>query len=386
MRPPFPRLLSLAAALALLSARADDAGPRSHPVMSEGSVHERGVRTSYPADQFNLEELPPYVPKEQVSGVIRIWGSNYIKDGRTAEYWEAGFRKRQPGITFEYRVPNSLLEVVSIATGVADIGVGPRLIYNDIGAFTSLHNYEPTEIMFATGAWNVPGWNPAFAIFVNAANPVSRLTIAQLDGIFGAARAGGWDGKTWREDFARGPEGNIRTWGQAGLTGEWADRPIHPLGLNLRAHWATSISDFLLKGSDQWNENLHMYPGNFYNRDGTHISGAESMVIDVAKDPCAICYSTLFFLKPGTKAVALAARDGGPYYDLTLQNVHDRVYPLTDSIYMYIDRAPGKPADPKVREFLGYILSREGQTDIARDGKYLPLLARDAGAQRRKIE
>ncbi|MDD3181025.1 MAG: hypothetical protein PHQ04_11855 [Opitutaceae bacterium] len=384
----FTRVLAIAgmAALAAIVAGAADTKTYDHPVGSEGSVQERGKKAYYPADHFDLTDLPHYAPKERVSGTIRVWGSNYIKEGRTVEFWEAGFKKYHPDVTFQYRLPNSVLEVVSVATGVAEIGVGPRLTYNDSKSFSSLHGYEPTEIMFATGAFNVPGWNPAFAIFVNTANPISKLTIDQLDGIFGAARSGGYEGTNWRLDYARGSEMNIRTWGQAGATGEFADKPIHPLGLNLRAHWATSISDFLLKGSDQWNEDLRMYPGNYYFKDGTKISGAETMVVDVAKDPYAICYSCLFFKRPQTKALARAPRGGGTYYEMTLDNIRNRVYPLTDAIYMYANRAPGKPADPKVREFLCYILSQEGQKDIARDGKYLPLRAQDAEVNRRKIE
>jgi phosphate transport system substrate-binding protein len=383
------KTLTLAVAVfgaAALPAAAFEKATPGHPVKSEGSLEFRGQKSYYPADAFDLSDLPPYVPQARVSGVVRIWGSNYIHDGRTSRFWEAGFKKFQPDVTFAYTVPNSLYEVVAVAAGVADIGVGPRLIYNDFSAFNSLYNYGPTEILFATGACDAPGWNPAFAIFVNAANPITKLTIAQLDGIYGAARAGGWDLKTWHPEYGRGPGENIRTWGQAGATGDWADKPIHPLGLNMRAHWATSISDFLLKGSDQWNENLHMYPGNIYYDDGTVLSGAEAMVYEVVKDPLAICYSTIFFKKPGAKALPLAGRDGGTYYALNLENVRDRTYPLTDSIYMYLNKAPGKPVDPKVREFLRYILSREGQQDIARDGKYLPLKADLLNEQLKKLD
>jgi phosphate transport system substrate-binding protein len=64
----------------------------------------------------------------------------------------------------------------------------------------------------------------------------------------------------------------------------------------------------------------------------------------------------------------------------------DRSYPLTRSIYIFINRAPGKPLDSKVREFLRYALSREGQQIVAKNGSYLPLPGNVAAEQLEKLE
>jgi len=86
------------------------------------------------------------------------------------------------------------------------------------------------------------------------------------------------------------------------------------------------------------------------------------------------------------KAIALASQAGGPYYEASKENLIERKYPLTRIIPAVIDRRPGGPIDPKVKEFLRYILSSEGQTQVMRDGKYLPLTAETVRAQLKLLE
>ena len=91
-------------------------------------------------------------------------------------------------------------------------------------------------------------------------------------------------------------------------------------------------------------------------------------------------------MNAGTKALAIAAKAGGPYVELTLDNVQARTFPLTRDVYYYLKREKGKPIDPKAKEFLRYILSREGQDAVQKDGKYLPLTAEAAAEQLRKLD
>jgi len=97
-----------------------------------------------------------------------------------------------------------------------------------------------------------------------------------------AARDGGWAGTNWRSDWARGPEKNIRTWGQLGLTGEWADKPINVYGFSLRYNTATDFSDRVLKSSDKWNENIHGY-GNIVNPDGSRYIEADQITDNLGR-------------------------------------------------------------------------------------------------------
>jgi phosphate transport system substrate-binding protein len=82
----------------------------------------------------------------------------------------------------------------------------------------------------------------------------------------------------------------------------------------------------------------------------------------------------------------VAAKDGGPYIPYTLDTLQNRTYPLYDRIFAYTDREQGKPMNPAVLEFLRFVLSQEGQAEVMRDGKYLPLNADVANAQLKKLE
>ena len=220
---------------------------------------------------------------------------------------------------------------------------------------------------------------------MNKDNPLRQINFSQLDGIFGAAREGGWVGFAWHDEFARGPEKNIRTWGQLGLTGEWADKPIHVHWLNLRYHMSETISNRLLKGSDKWNENARLY-ANEPLANGDNYLASRRCMDEVAKDPYAITISTIAWLTPQIKCLAVSEKDGGPYVPLTIETCQDGSYPLADQSYLYLNRKPGTPVDPKLKEFLRYVLSREGQAAIMHDGKFLPLPAEVVLAQLKKLE
>ena len=100
----------------------------------------------------------------------------------------------------------------------ADVAIARRMTWVDLLSYQRKFNRDPVVIKGMTG-WFV---KMPFVIAVNKANPVAKLTLAQIDGIFGAERDGGWRGATWDPTLARGPEKNVRIWGQLGLTGEWA--------------------------------------------------------------------------------------------------------------------------------------------------------------------
>ncbi|MDE0856315.1 MAG: hypothetical protein OSA97_18010, partial [Nevskia sp.] len=348
----------------------------------------RGRKIAY-TKQWDLGGLPDYQPKQKVSGTIRMWGSNYITDGYLGAYWEAAFRKYHPDARLDFHMKTTLAAVPSLVFGVSDIGIGRKITFSELEMFQRYTDRDPLEVDIATGSYDVPGWQPGYGIVVNKANPLAKLTMKQLDGIFGAERSGGWEGTSWRPQYARGPEDNIRTWGQLGLTGDWADKPINVYGLNLRYHQAVEISDLLLKGSDKWNERLRVY-ANFVSKAGKLERGLSE---DLAKDPYGIAYVAAPTSNlggqpsdPDLKLLTVAASDSGPFVPYTIDTLHDRSYPLYDRIYAYADREPGKPMDPKVLEFLRFVLSRQGQAEVMRDGKYLPLTAEVANAQLKKLD
>ena len=391
-RAPFSRLGVGALALVLICGTgrvmaADEVARDALVVQQARTEHAvgQGERIFY-THKWDLSELPTYVPEGKVSGVLRLRGNDVLTRGSLIKYFTEGFHAYQPGITLDVALKSSAVAIPSLVAGVADIGIGRHIQFMELLGFQRTYNHDPLELIPLNGAYDTLGWNPAWIVVVNAKNPIARLTKKQLDGILGAERNGGWVGTTWHPEFARGPEGNIRTWGQLGLTGEWADKPIHVRIMSLQYDPVrNTLCRIFLKGSDKWNETLVQYC-QYVRPDGKLGIGAEDLVTDTASDPCSIGVSNIAFLKPGTKALPLAEDDSGPYIAPTIEAIQDRSYFLHGNNYFYINREPGNPVDPKVREFLRYILSRQGQEAVVRDGKILPLPAETVREGLAKLE
>src|SRR3989442_67114 len=162
-----------------------------------------------------------------------------------------------------------------------------------------------------TGSYDYVGWQNNFVIIVNKDNPLAKITLQQLDGIFGSARDGGWVGTTWHPEFSRGPEQDIRKWGQLGLTGEWADKRINVHGYSLRYATAIEFSDKVLQASDKWNGDLHAY-GNYRRPDGTTYLEADQIIDHVRKDPTAVGYVRFHQGLPKEIKVLPLARTSAP--------------------------------------------------------------------------
>jgi phosphate transport system substrate-binding protein len=387
-------LIAAAAALGLWQT-ASAQTERGSTGLDMQSARAEGIKVKakqayYPANQWDLSDLPAYQPKQKVRGTIRMWGSNYIVDGSLGEYWEQAFKKFHPEVKFEYHMMTTTSAVPSLVLGVGDVGIGHKIDFSELQMFQRYKNYDPTEISIATGSYNVTGWQPGFGIVVHKDNPLSKITLEQLDGIFGSERTGGWVGTDWHPEFARGPEKNIRKWGQLGLTGEWADKQINPYGLNQRYHQAVEFSDRILRGSDKWNERLRIYANYVGPDDGKGASMGfgrlkRGLNDDLAEDRAGIAYVAAPVeknLPPELKVLELAETSAGPYFAYTMENLRSRKYPFYDEIFAYADGVK----DPKVREFLRFIVSREGQEAVERDGKYLPLTAEMCREQLKKLQ
>jgi phosphate transport system substrate-binding protein len=334
------------------------------------------------AQAQSLPDLPEYKPEQKASQVLRSWGSDDMAD--LMKSWETGFHKFQPEVQFVDTLKGSETAQAALYTDVADLALMGREILplEWYPLFRRKHHF-PLEITVATGSYDVANKTFALTVFVNQDNPISKLTLKQLDGIFGEQRSGGWDSRLqWHADLARGVEENIRTWGQLGLTAEWKDQPIHVYGYP-NTLWAPSgvapgavqfFRNRVLGGADKWNSEL------------IEFDQGELIAAAVGKDRFGIAYAGMPYATPSIKPIALAVADNGIYVEPTRANLANRTYPLTRSIYVYIDRVPGQPVDPKVKEFLRYVLSRDGQQLVAQDHGYLPLTADEVRTQLRKLE
>ncbi len=290
---------------------------------------------------------------------------------------------------FDWHLKTTLHAIPGLIMGVSDIGpMGRQITFPEMLSFQREFNRMPTGIVVVTGSYNVSGWNPPIGVYLNKNNPISKLSLEQLDGIFGAERSGAWRDLTWDKSLARGPEKNIRTWGQLGLKGEWADKPIHVYGYNLQFNFPQEIESRAFGGiSKKWNEKLIEYD-NMVQPDGSFKLAGQLMLEDLAKDPYGIAYVAggEAWVTPAVKTLALSVKTGGPSYELTMDNVRERTYPMYADVFFWINRDPKAPVDPKVKEFIRFVLSRDGQELVQKDGKYLPLTAAVVREGRQKLE
>src|SRR5260370_40968068 len=88
----------------------------------------------------------------------------------------------------------------------------------------------------------------------------------------------------------------------------------------------------------------------------------------------------------GLKVIAVSRTADGPAIPLTADNVANRSYPLTRDAYIYVDKPPGRAMDPKVREFIRFVLSREGQEIIQKNGPYTAIPAGYGREQLKKLD
>ena len=359
---------------------AESAAEHSQLARSRG-----GDRSYYPENKFDLSKLAAYKPEQQVSGTLRVAGSNYITDSPLAGWWREAFRKYHPNLEIEFKTPSAAIAVPSLYLDAADIGMNHEPVFYDYLSFMRIKGYAPTGFSIVTGSFNLSGWQNTIVIAVNKANPINALSMEQLDGIFGSRRDGGWDGAIWHPEFSRSADKNIRTWGQLGVKGPLADKRINVYGYTPRYATALEFSNKVLQSSDKWNEDLVAF-GNARQPDNSIYGQADQIRDTLIKDPSGIAIIRYKDEVPrDLKVLAIAPLGGGAPVPYTIETVQNRSYPLWGDQSMFVAVKPGDKLDPKIKEFLRFVLSREGQELVRKDGKYLPLTAEVSAEELKRL-
>ena len=267
--------------------------------------------------------------------------------------WVKMMRKAYPrlSVTMEARASGS--GGPALTAGTAHLApVGRELLPAEEAGFVAKYGYHPTAFRVATGSAGSLGKTAASIIMVDKDNPVRCLSLQQLDSIYSKTRNRG------------GPD--ITRWGQVGVTGPWADRPIHLYGLKSPngIEWFFKIQ---VMNMGEYRDGIQFTKGRGF----THAFNVAAE--DMAQHPGGLTYALLANVTPNTKVVPLSAGPGQPCVYPTVETVYNHSYPLSRFVYIYVNKKPGVPIEPKVREFLKAVLSREGQQQVAADGVYLPL-------------
>jgi phosphate transport system substrate-binding protein len=282
--------------------------------------------------------LPEYKPASGISGKISSIGSDTLNNLMT--YWAEEFKHIYPNVSIEIEGKGSSTAPPALIAGTAQLGPMSRKMKNEeIDAFEKKYGYKPRLVGVAIDA---------LAIYVNKDNPIKSLTLQQADSIFSATRKRGGQ--------------NVSTWGQLGLTGEWANKPISLYGRNSASGTYGFFKEHVLSNGD--------YKGSVKEQ-----PGSASVVQGVEKELGGVGYSGIGYKTSGVRAVPVSDK-GGPI-EANQENAETFKYPISRYLYIYINANPATGPDPLVKEFIRFVLSKQGQDDTAKDG-YFPLPAKKA--------
>ncbi len=292
--------------------------------------------------------LPDYVPHQPVSGsMVGYSGMDTVEHMMAA--WNTAFRKFHPNAHFSVVQKDGLAPEDRIALGPHTMeAFSPTNL-----PYENAYGYEPFRIKICAAAYILKSHVSAIGVYVNKSNPLSSISLRKLDAIFSAERR-------------RSYPADITTWGQLGLGGEWADKPIHLYGF----YWRDDVTDYFRKlvMLDAPFKSSYEIPGGDMSRNTPKVAAA--IMTALAQDPDGISFGNASYMTDQVKPLGLSVN--GIQSQFTLTDVASGRYPLQRYLYIYVNRKPGHPLDPLLKEFLRFVLSRQGQSLVGKD-QYLPL-------------
>ncbi len=282
--------------------------------------------------------VKPYEPVSGIAGNLSSIGSDTLNNLMT--YWAEGLRKRYPNVNIQIEGKGSATAPPALTAGTAQLGPMSRSMKpEEEDAFAKKHGYKPTRITVALDC---------LAVYVHKDNPVHGLTLAQLDCVFSKTRKSGY--------------ADISTWGQVGLTGDWESLPISIYGRNSASGTYAYFKEHAL-GKGDYKDTVKEQPGS------------AAVVNSVANDRAGVGYSGIGYKTSEVRAIPLAKGPEDSLAEPTFANALAGKYPLGRALYVYVNKNLGEAPEPVVKEFLKFVLSRDGQEIVIKDG-YGPLPAK----------
>ncbi|WP_070884708.1 phosphate ABC transporter substrate-binding protein PstS family protein [Pseudomonas sp. D1-3] len=279
--------------------------------------------------------LPTYEKTSGVSGNLSSVGSDSLANLMTL--WAESYKQSYPNVNIQIQAAGSSTAPPALTEGTANLGPMSRPMKDsEIQAFEQKFGYKPTAVPVAIDA---------LAVFVHKDNPIKQLTMQQVDAIFSSTRL-------------CGEAKDVKTWGELGLSGEWAAKPIQLFGRNsVSGTYGYFKEEALCKGD--FKSNVNEQPGS------------ASVVQSISSTVNAIGYSGIGYRTASVRAVPLVNKKG-EVEEANESNALSGKYPLARFFYIYVNKAPNKPLSPLDAEFLKLILSKQGQDVVVKDG-YIPL-------------
>lgn len=296
-----------------------------------------GVALAAPAAALEVDPaLPDYDSVSGVSGNLKSIGSDTLNNLMTL--WAEGFQGIYPNVKIEIEGKGSSTAPPALIAGTSQFGPMSRPMKSkEIEDFEQKYGYKPSSFRSAVDA---------LAVFVHKDNPLECLSMQQLDAVFSKTRNGGYDS-------------DITTWGQLGLSGEWADRPISLYGRNSAS------------GTYGYYKEVALFDGD-YKDSVKEQPGSSTVVQGVASDKAGIGYSGVGYKTADVRTVPLKTSEDGECFDATAENAYAGDYPISRFLYIYVNKDPNEELDPLRAEFIRYVFTQEGQEAVIKDG-YFPV-------------
>lgn len=305
--------------------------------------------------------LPDYQPRTDIhlSGTFDGAASDVLPS--LVNRWAEGFKKYYPNVDIRISPPyaGSLGAKELVKEKLDFVFVSRELKPDDVTDFKAKFGYAPLSVPISGGSYRHFGFLDAIGFFVNKDNPIEKLSYAQIDALYSRTHL-------------RGAK-PIKTWGDLGLTGDWANQPVHLYAIKPWNGFEEFIRQRVLSADGQrgeWRDDIHYEKLVF------------PLAKDVANDRYGIGFSGIAYIDAPVKMLPLGQSDGGPFVAPTYENVALATYPLSRLIYFNTNKAPGKPLNPAIAEFLRYVLSKQGQQAVLDHAMYVPLRAQQAESSR----
>ena len=296
----------------------------------------------------DADELPIYERVSGVSGNLSSVGSDTLANLMTL--WAEAFEKAYPNVNIQVQAAGSSTAPPALTEAVSNFGPMSRKMKDkEIESFEKHFGYKPLGVRVAIDA---------LALYVHKDNPIESLTLQQVDAVFSTTRR-------------CGGTRNLRTWGDLGLEGSWANRPIQLYGRN-------SVS-----GTYGYFKQVGLCSGDFKNTVNEQ-PGSASVVQSVTASLNGIGYSGVGYVTSGVRSVPIAEDSSMPAVAVSNETAMDGSYPLRRYLYIYVNKKPDTPLNPLEFEFLRMVLSQTGQEVVEKDG-YVPLSARMVSRELKRL-
>ncbi len=305
--------------------------------------------TSWAKEDMDDPNWKSYKRVSGVSGNLNSIGSDTLNNLMTL--WAEGFRKQYPNVKIQIEGKGSSTAPPALIEGTAQLGpMSRKMKGKEMDAFEAKFGYKPTPFPVAIDA---------LAVYVNKDNPISGMSLPQVDAAFS---------KTRRQGYAK----EVSSWGSLGLNGPFAKSPISLYGRNSASGTYGFFKKKVLMNGD-YKDQVKEQPGS------------ASVVQGVTEDRAGMGYSGIGYRTSGVRAIPLSQKDGGPFVEPTFENASKGAYPLARFLFVYVNKEPNKPLSPILKEFFNFVYSREGQAVVIKDG-YFPLSAKLIDKQRAHLQ